>query len=155
MNLTPVALMEGTYFAVSVPSGLIPPFIVFFWVFVCVGQLLMVDWSYSYVDLVCLIYSCIRYMQNTVFGGKPSKPDHSNIPCAVFWYDFISPSLLLNVTFFCFWWLNISLIFLFCSIPPLSVVGLSEEQAIEQAKGDLLVFTSTFTPMKNTISGYV
>lgn len=34
-------------------------------------------------------------------------------------------------------------------------MGLSEEQAIEQAKGDILVFTSTFTPMKNTVSGYV
>jgi hypothetical protein len=41
-----------------------------------------------------------------------------------------------------------------CSIPALSVVGLSEEQAIEQANGDILVFTSTFNPMKNTISGY-
>jgi glutathione reductase (NADPH) len=75
MNLTPVALMEGTLFA------------------------------------------------NTVFGNKPSKPDYTNIPCAVF------------------------------CIPPLSVVGLSEEQAIEQAKGDVLVFTSGFNPMKNTISG--
>ncbi|EOY05332.1 Glutathione-disulfide reductase isoform 1 [Theobroma cacao] len=75
MNLTPVALMEGTCFA------------------------------------------------KTVFGGESSKPDYSNIPCAVF------------------------------SIPPLSVVGLSEEQAIEQANGDVLVFTSTFNPMKNTISG--
>lgn len=41
------------------------------------------------------------------------------------------------------------------SIPPLSVVGLSEEQAIEQAKGDIHVYTSSFNPMKNTISGYV
>ncbi|KAL5781461.1 hypothetical protein ACOSP7_006490 [Xanthoceras sorbifolium] len=75
MNLTPVALLEGTCFS------------------------------------------------QTVFGGKPSKPDYSNIPCAVF------------------------------SIPPLSVVGLSEEQAVEQANGDLLVFTSSFNPMKNTVSG--
>ncbi|GAB2267250.1 hypothetical protein Dimus_002236 [Dionaea muscipula] len=75
MNLTPVALMEGTCFAKS------------------------------------------------VFGGESSKPDYSNIPCAVF------------------------------CIPPLSVVGLSEEQAIEQANGDILVYTSTFTPMKYTISG--
>ncbi|OMO93056.1 hypothetical protein CCACVL1_06646 [Corchorus capsularis] len=75
MNLTPVALMEGTCFA------------------------------------------------KTVFGGEPSKPDYSNIPCAVF------------------------------SIPPLSIVGLSEEQAIEQANGDVLVFTSSFNPMRNTISG--
>ncbi|CAO2821971.1 unnamed protein product [Amaranthus hypochondriacus] len=74
MNLTPVALMEGTCFA------------------------------------------------KTVFGGQDSKPDYSNIPCAVF------------------------------SIPPLAVVGLSEEQAIEQANGDILVFTSSFNPMKNTIS---
>nr|XP_043609231.1 glutathione reductase, chloroplastic [Erigeron canadensis] len=75
MNLTPVALMEGTLFA------------------------------------------------KTAFGNEPSKPDYSNIPCAVF------------------------------CIPPLSVVGLSEEQAIEQANGDILVFTSTFNPMKNSISG--
>ncbi|GFP92869.1 glutathione reductase chloroplastic, partial [Phtheirospermum japonicum] len=75
MNLTPVALMEGTCFA------------------------------------------------KTVFGGEPTEPDYGHIPCAVF------------------------------CIPPLSVVGLSEEQAIEQANGDLLVFTSSFNPMKNTISG--
>ncbi|XP_074274783.1 glutathione reductase, chloroplastic [Silene latifolia] len=74
MNLTPVALMEGTCFA------------------------------------------------KTVFGGKPSKADYGHIPCAVF------------------------------SIPPLSVVGLSEEEAIQQANGDILVFTSSFNPMKNTIS---
>ncbi|KAH6770203.1 glutathione-disulfide reductase [Perilla frutescens var. hirtella] len=75
MNLTPVALMEGTYFA------------------------------------------------NTVFGGKPMAPDYNHIPCAVF------------------------------CIPPLSVVGLNEEEAVEKANGDILVFTSTFNPMKNTISG--
>nr|GEX40363.1 glutathione reductase, cytosolic [Tanacetum cinerariifolium] len=75
MNLTPVALMEGTLFA------------------------------------------------KTAFGNEPSKPDYSNIPCAVF------------------------------CIPPLSVVGLSEEQAIEQANGDILIFTSGFNPMKNSISG--
>ncbi|KAK9726128.1 hypothetical protein RND81_05G191900 [Saponaria officinalis] len=74
MNLTPVALMEGTCFA------------------------------------------------KTVFGGQPSKADYNHIPCAVF------------------------------SIPPLSVVGLSEEEAIEQANGDILIFTSSFNPMKNTIS---
>ncbi|CAA0839992.1 Glutathione reductase- cytosolic [Striga hermonthica] len=75
MNLTPVALMEGTCFA------------------------------------------------KTVFGGQPTAPDYDHIPCAVF------------------------------CIPPLSVVGLSEEQAIEQANGDILVFTSSFNPMKNTVSG--
>ncbi|KAL1542962.1 glutathione-disulfide reductase [Salvia divinorum] len=75
MNLTPVALMEGTCFA------------------------------------------------NTVFGGKPMAPDYSNIACAVF------------------------------CIPPLSVVGLSEQEALEKAKGDVLIFTSTFNPMKNTVSG--
>ncbi|KAF3341137.1 glutathione reductase, cytosolic [Carex littledalei] len=75
MNLTPVALMEGTCFS------------------------------------------------KTVFGGEPTKPDYKDIPCAVF------------------------------SIPPLSVVGLSEQQALEQATSDVLIFTSSFTPMKNTISG--
>ncbi|MFW8062960.1 glutathione-disulfide reductase, partial [Klebsiella pneumoniae] len=38
------------------------------------------------------------------------------------------------------------------SIPPLSVVGLSEEQALEEANGDILVFISSFNPMKNSIS---
>ncbi|KAL0921971.1 hypothetical protein M5K25_005927 [Dendrobium thyrsiflorum] len=75
LNLTPVALMEGTCFS------------------------------------------------KTVFGGQPTKPDHSNVPSAVF------------------------------CIPPLSVVGLSEQQAVDQGKSDILVFTSTFNPMKNTISG--
>jgi glutathione reductase (NADPH) len=42
---------------------------------------------------------------------------------------------------------------MFNSIPPLSVVGLSEQQALEEAKGDILVFTSSFKPMKNSISG--
>nr|GMD80574.1 glutathione reductase, chloroplastic [Ipomoea batatas] len=75
MNLTPVALMEGTFFA------------------------------------------------KTVFAGEPTKPDYTHIPCAVF------------------------------CIPPLSVVGLSEEEAIEKANGDIAVYTSSFNPMKNTISG--
>lgn len=44
---------------------------------------------------------------------------------------------------------------LFVSIPPLSVVGLSEQQALEQAKSDILVYTSSFNPMKNNISGSV
>ncbi|KAH9680913.1 glutathione reductase [Citrus sinensis] len=62
-------------------------------------------------------------VKKTVFGGQPCKPDYRDVPCAVF------------------------------CIPPLSVVGLSEEQAIEQGKGDILVFTSSFNPMRNTISG--
>ncbi|KAJ7298008.1 hypothetical protein O6H91_Y022400 [Diphasiastrum complanatum] len=75
INLTPVALMEGTCFS------------------------------------------------KTVFGGQPTKPDYTNVPCAVF-----------------------------CQ-PPLSVVGLTEQQAVDQAEDDVVIFTSTFTPMKNTISG--
>ncbi|KVI00426.1 FAD-dependent pyridine nucleotide-disulfide oxidoreductase [Cynara cardunculus var. scolymus] len=60
----------------------------------------------------------VALMEGTLFA-----PDYSNIPCAVF------------------------------CIPPLSVVGVSEEEAIEKAQGDILVFTSTFNPMKNSISG--
>jgi glutathione reductase (NADPH) len=37
--------------------------------------------------------------------------------------------------------------------PPLSCVGLTEEQAIEQLEGPLDIFTSKFRPMKSTISG--
>ncbi|KAF3792211.1 Glutathione reductase [Nymphaea thermarum] len=59
----------------------------------------------------------------TVFGGKPTMPDYKFVPCAVF------------------------------CVPPLSVVGLSEQEAVKQANSDILVFTSTFNPMKNTISG--
>lgn len=77
INLTPVALMEGTCFA------------------------------------------------KTEFGGKPMKPDYENVASAVF-----------------------------CQ-PPLSVVGLTEDEAVKQAKNDILVFTSSFNPMKNTISGRV
>ncbi|CAM8924431.1 unnamed protein product [Rhodiola kirilowii] len=60
---------------------------------------------------------------NTVFGGKPSKADYNHIPCAVF------------------------------CIPPLSVVGFTEEEAVQQANGDVLIYTSSFNPMRNTISG--
>nr|XP_029124464.1 uncharacterized protein LOC105059250 [Elaeis guineensis] len=38
-------------------------------------------------------------------------------------------------------------------IPPLPVAGLSDQQVIEQAKSDVLVYTTTFNPMKNPISG--
>ncbi|KAL9662444.1 hypothetical protein QQ045_027277 [Rhodiola kirilowii] len=38
-------------------------------------------------------------------------------------------------------------------IPPLSVVGFTEEEAVQQANGDVLIYTSSFNPMRNTISG--
>jgi glutathione reductase (NADPH) len=59
----------------------------------------------------------------TVFGGQPTKPD----------YEFVASAV-------------------FCQ-PPLSVVGLTEQKAVVQAKNDILVYTSSFNPMKNTISG--
>ncbi|KAH7276273.1 hypothetical protein KP509_39G000500 [Ceratopteris richardii] len=62
-------------------------------------------------------------LAKTLFGGQKMKPDYENVPCAVF------------------------------CIPPLSVVGMSEQEAIAKAKNDILVFTSSFTPMKNTVSG--
>ncbi|CAD6249018.1 unnamed protein product [Miscanthus lutarioriparius] len=64
----------------------------------------------------------IGAIKKTVFGGQQVKPDYGDVPCAVF------------------------------SIPPLSVVGLSEQQALEEANSDILVFTSSFNPMKNSIS---
>ncbi|KAL2651349.1 hypothetical protein R1flu_019477 [Riccia fluitans] len=76
INLTPVALMEGTCFA------------------------------------------------KTVFLKEPTKPDHTNVAHAVF-----------------------------CQ-PPLSSVGLTEEEASARENADSLrVYTSTFNPMKNTVSG--
>lgn len=59
----------------------------------------------------------------TVFGNEPLKPQYEVVPSAVF------------------------------SQPPLAVVGLTEQQAADQAKSDVVVFTSSFTPMKNSISG--
>lgn len=60
---------------------------------------------------------------HTAFGGRVMKPDFENVASAVF-----------------------------CQ-PPLAVVGMSEAEAIEHNENDVIVFTSSFTPMKNTISG--
>ncbi|CAM6097737.1 unnamed protein product [Calypogeia fissa] len=62
-------------------------------------------------------------LAHTLFGGKPTKPDYKNFPSAVF-----------------------------CQ-PNLAVVGMTEEQAIAQAKGDIKVYTTSFNPMKNIIAG--
>jgi glutathione reductase (NADPH) len=61
----------------------------------------------------------------TVFGGTPSKPDHRDVPTAVF------------------------------SSPSLGTVGLTEEAARAQAArpGDVLVFKSSFKPLRHTLTG--
>ncbi|KDD74542.1 pyridine nucleotide-disulfide oxidoreductase [Helicosporidium sp. ATCC 50920] len=60
----------------------------------------------------------------SLFGKDgPVAPDHDNVASAVF-----------------------------CQ-PPISSVGITEEQALERGHGDLDVFLSTFRPMRNTISG--
>eukprot|EP01026_Neomeris_dumetosa_P074440 TRINITY_DN773_c1_g2_i2.p1 TRINITY_DN773_c1_g2~~TRINITY_DN773_c1_g2_i2.p1 ORF type:complete len:567 (-),score=75.99 TRINITY_DN773_c1_g2_i2:176-1795(-) len=59
----------------------------------------------------------------SAFTEKLTKPDYVNIPSAVF-----------------------------CQ-PPLATVGLSEEKAIATYSGTLDVYTSSFKPMKYTISG--
>eukprot|EP00191_Tetraselmis_sp_GSL018_P000584 CAMPEP_0177598696 /NCGR_PEP_ID=MMETSP0419_2-20121207/12521_1 /TAXON_ID=582737 /ORGANISM="Tetraselmis sp., Strain GSL018" /LENGTH=480 /DNA_ID=CAMNT_0019091227 /DNA_START=259 /DNA_END=1701 /DNA_ORIENTATION=- len=59
----------------------------------------------------------------SAFGGELTKPDHANVPSAVF-----------------------------CQ-PPLGTCGLSEEEAIEQLEGDIDVYVSKFKPMKNTLTG--
>ena len=59
---------------------------------------------------------------DTVFGGTPRKVDHTNVPAAVF------------------------------SQPPISTVGLSEEQA-RLTYGKVDVYVSRFKPMKHTLSG--
>eukprot|EP00898_Chlorokybus_atmophyticus_P008959 jgi/Chlat1/9064/Chrsp94S08362 len=62
-------------------------------------------------------------LSKTLFGGKPTPVNYTNIASAVF------------------------------AQPPLGKVGLSEEEAVEQATGDIDVFTSKFRPMKYTVSG--
>jgi glutathione reductase (NADPH) len=58
----------------------------------------------------------------TLFGGTPTAVDHLNVPHAVF------------------------------SLPPVGVVGLTEEQARE-AVDKVDVFKATFRPLKYTLSG--
>jgi glutathione reductase (NADPH) len=61
----------------------------------------------------------------TVFGGAPTKPDHRDVPTAVF------------------------------STPNLGTVGLTEEDARAAAKtpDDVLVFRSSFKPLRHTLTG--
>jgi glutathione reductase (NADPH) len=61
-------------------------------------------------------------LTKTIFGEQPTKPDHHNVPTAVF------------------------------SHPQIATVGMSEEQA-QAAYGNVDVYTSSFRPMRNTISG--
>lgn len=47
----------------------------------------MIGWLYNDVIDCCLTYiyfALFTYMQQTVFGGQPSKPDYNDIPYAVF-----------------------------------------------------------------------
>jgi glutathione reductase (NADPH) len=62
-------------------------------------------------------------LARTLFNNEPTPADHTNVASAVF-----------------------------CQ-PPLSVVGLSEDEAVEKCENEVLVFTSSFNPMKYTISG--
>jgi len=59
---------------------------------------------------------------NTLFGGKPTTVDYSNVPSAVF------------------------------SQPPIGSVGLTEAQAREVHAADIDVYLSEFRPLKHTIS---
>ena len=87
MNLTPVALMEGTCFAVCCrtfcPS--------FYCIHIILARFIFALFcnSFSYLKFcpvftfVCSLIS--PFFQKTVFGGQPTKPDYINVPCAVFW----------------------------------------------------------------------
>jgi glutathione reductase (NADPH) len=59
----------------------------------------------------------------TLFGGQPVRPDYDLIPTAVF------------------------------TQPPVAAVGLTEREARERHGDDVLVFRSTFRPMKAVLSG--
>jgi hypothetical protein len=82
---------------------------------------------------------------------QPIKPDYEFIASAVFWYatHFLMASFW--TMFCCYLWILLADWSFVCySQPPLSVVELTEQQAVEKAKNDILVFTS---PSNNTISG--
>lgn len=61
-------------------------------------------------------------LAKTIFAGEPTKPNYRNVPCAVF------------------------------SHPPIGIVGLIEEQAVNEY-GDTDAYTTNFRPLKATISG--
>eukprot|EP00892_Ulva_mutabilis_P007622 jgi/Ulvmu1/5231/UM022_0024.1 len=61
-------------------------------------------------------------LAKTLFNEQPMKPDHKNIPTAVF------------------------------SQPHIGTVGYGEEEAVEKF-GDVDVYSSSYRPMRNTISG--
>jgi pyruvate/2-oxoglutarate dehydrogenase complex dihydrolipoamide dehydrogenase (E3) component len=61
-------------------------------------------------------------MAHTLFNDNPTKPDHINVPTAVF------------------------------SNPHIGTIGYSEEQAVEKF-GDVDVYSSSYRPMRATISG--
>lgn len=59
----------------------------------------------------------------TLFGGQPTRPDYDLIPTAVF------------------------------TQPPVATVGLTEQAARERHPDDVVIFRSTFRPMKAILSG--
>jgi len=59
----------------------------------------------------------------TVFGGAPTRPDHRDVPTAVF------------------------------SNPNIGTVGLTEEDARGRGGGDVLIFRSRFTPLRHRLTG--
>src|ERR1700693_1352471 len=63
-----------------------------------------------------------RAIAETLYNNNPIRMDHADVPSAVF------------------------------SQPPVSVVGLNEEEARKQY-GDIDIYQSRFKPMKNTLSG--
>ncbi len=62
-------------------------------------------------------------LSNTLFNDNPMKPDHENVPAAVF------------------------------SQPPVGTVGLTEAQAREQFGDELDVYVSRFRALKQTLTG--
>jgi len=59
----------------------------------------------------------------TLFGGQPTRPDYDFVPTAVF------------------------------TQPPVATVGLTEEAARARHPDDVVIFRSTFRPMKGVLSG--
>ncbi|MBK6575095.1 MAG: glutathione-disulfide reductase [Sandaracinaceae bacterium] len=62
-------------------------------------------------------------LAKTLFGGQPTRPDYDLIPTAVF------------------------------TQPPVATVGLTEEAARARHPDDVVIFRSTFRPMKSVLSG--
>ena len=83
MNLTPVALMEGSYFAVCILLFSFNTYLLNHCFFPI--NISNISPNFDATSFILFYFIFPIYLQNTVFGGEPTKPDYNYVPYAVFW----------------------------------------------------------------------